>query len=242
MRRPLRGKKAALRGGCASPSSPPGPGPADHPLQKRLPIPAGAIQAQQAAVHDLFPTILTLTGTAAPADHVVDGLNLDRLLTGQRDDRRGEVFLMHYPHSPHRSDYFTVYRDGPWKVIYHYFPSTASEGSHYQLFHLGNDPFEQKNLAPTHPDDLRRMMRPDRGRTTPAPSTPSLRDGSSTEASHAVKDRPRNEFSLFESPPGPMRRLRLLSRSLGAVYALAPPLSAADSQRTSNVLFIIADD
>ena len=52
----------------------------DQPLQKRLPIPAGAIQAQLAAVHDLFPTILALTGTAVPADHVVDGLNLDRLL------------------------------------------------------------------------------------------------------------------------------------------------------------------
>jgi arylsulfatase A-like enzyme len=65
---------------------------------------------------------------------------------------------MHYPHAPHRSDYFTVYRDGPWKVIYHYFPSAASENSHYQLFHLGNDPFEQTNLATSRPDELRRMM------------------------------------------------------------------------------------
>ena len=158
---PLRGKKGAhYEGGMRVPFIAAWARPsADHPLQERLPIPAGAIQTQQAAVHDLFPTILTLTGTAAPAGHAVDGLNLDRLLTGQRDDRRGEVFLMHYPHSPHRSDYFTVYRDGPWKVIYHYFPSPASEDSHYQLFHLGDDPFEQKNLAPTHPDDLRRMMR-----------------------------------------------------------------------------------
>lgn len=158
---PLRGKKGAhYEGGMRVPFIAAWARPsADHPLQERLPIPAGAIQAQQAAVHDLFPTILTLTGTAAPADHVVDGLNLDRLLTGHRDDRRGEVFLMHYPHSPHRSDYFTVYRNGPWKVIYHYFPSPASEDSHYQLFQLGNDPFEQKNLAPTHPADLRRMMR-----------------------------------------------------------------------------------
>ncbi len=158
---PLRGKKGAhYEGGMRVPFIAAWARPvADRPLQARLPIPAGAIQAQQAAVHDLFPTILALTGTAAPADHAVDGWNLERLLTGQRDDRRGEVFLMHYPHSPHRSNYFTVYRDGPWKVIYHYFPSTASEGSHYQLFHLGTDPFEQKNLAETHPDDLRRMMR-----------------------------------------------------------------------------------
>ena len=66
---------------------------------------------------------------------------------------------MHYPHSPHRSDYFTVYRDGPWKVIYHYFPSAASEYSHYQLFNLKDDPFEQNNLATADTVELRRMMK-----------------------------------------------------------------------------------
>ena len=65
---------------------------------------------------------------------------------------------MHYPHAPHRTDYFTTYRNGGWKVIYHYFPSDVSEGSHYQLFHLTEDPFEQKNLANGRPDELRRMM------------------------------------------------------------------------------------
>ena len=65
---------------------------------------------------------------------------------------------MHYPHAPHRSDYFTCYRDGPWKVIYHYFPSKASEGSHYQLYNLAEDPFESQNLAASKPDQLRRMM------------------------------------------------------------------------------------
>jgi hypothetical protein len=43
-------------------------------------------------------------------------------------------------------------------VIYHYFPSPVSEGSHYQLFHLAEDPFEQKNLAASHPAELRRLM------------------------------------------------------------------------------------
>ncbi|MEO8496015.1 MAG: N-acetylgalactosamine-6-sulfatase, partial [Planctomycetota bacterium] len=64
----------------------------------------------------------------------------------------------HYPHAPHRSDYFTVYRNGNWKVIYHYFPSKASEDSHYQLYNLADDPFEATNLALSKPDQLRRMM------------------------------------------------------------------------------------
>ena len=43
-------------------------------------------------------------------------------------------------------------------MIYHYFPSEVSENSHYQLFDLGADPFEQKNLAATNPVELKRMM------------------------------------------------------------------------------------
>jgi len=157
---PLRGKKGShYEGGMRVPfiaawakTS------ADQPQQKRLPIPAGAIQTQQAAVQDLFPTILALTGSATPQGHIVDGVKLDTLLAGQRDSTRPETFLMHYPHAPHRSDYFTSYRDGDWKVVYHYVPSKASEDSHYQLFNLAKDPYEQTNLAASDPAELRRMM------------------------------------------------------------------------------------
>ena len=131
---------------------------ANHPQQKRLPIPAGAIQSQIASVCDLFPTILNLADVNSPAGHVVDGQGLNTLLSGKPDSKRSETFLMHYPHAPHRSDYWTSYRDGRWKVIYHYFPSAVSENSHYQLFELVADPFEQQNLAASHPDDLKRMM------------------------------------------------------------------------------------
>lgn len=158
---PLRGKKGAhYEGGMRVPFiaawAKPNP---ENPQQKRLPIPAGAIQSQSASVCDLFPTILHVVGIAPPDHHVVDGARLDTLLKGQPDPGREDAFLMHYPHSPHRSNYFTVYRAGPWKVIYHYFPSEASENSHYQLFHLDDDPFEQKNLATSQPIELRRMMR-----------------------------------------------------------------------------------
>jgi arylsulfatase A-like enzyme len=131
---------------------------AANPFQKRLPIAVNAIQPQQAAIYDLFPTILALTGAQAPGRHAVDGLRLDTLLTGKPDRGRKEQFLMHYPHSPHRTDYFTVWRDGDWKVIYHYFPTEVSGGSHYQLFNLKNDPFEQKDLAATEPGELKRLM------------------------------------------------------------------------------------
>jgi arylsulfatase A-like enzyme len=139
---PLRGRKGAhYEGGMRVPFIAAWAKPeTGHPAQRLLPIAVGALQNQQAAVHDLFPTILALTGIPTPKDHVVDGKRLDLLLQGLADTARQEVFLMHYPHAPHRSDYFTCYRQGNWKVIYHYFPS------------------ESKNLATNRPDQLRSMM------------------------------------------------------------------------------------
>lgn len=157
---PLRGKKGShYEGGMRVPFITAWAKPnSGNTHQKRLPIAPGAIQSQQAAVHDLFPTILSLAGIKAPSQHAVDGKKLDTLLTGKPDSTRGETFLMHYPHAPHRSDYWTSYRDGGWKVIYHYLPSEVSGGSHYQLFDLKTDPFEQKDLAGADPATLKRLM------------------------------------------------------------------------------------
>jgi arylsulfatase A-like enzyme len=156
---PLRGKKGAhYEGGMRVPFVAAWAKSADNPHQKRLPIAAGAIQSQLATVHDLFPTILGLVDVDAPETHVVDGVRLDTLFTGKPDEAREQTFLMHYPHAPHRSNYFTCYRCGDWKVIYHYYPSEASEGSHYQLYNLHDDPFEQDNLAGSEPDQLKVMM------------------------------------------------------------------------------------
>jgi arylsulfatase A-like enzyme len=156
---PLRGKKGAhYEGGMRVPFIAAWGRPQEgNPYQRKLPIPAGGIQSQVAAVHDLFPTILHVVGAQIPADHTVDGLDLRLLLRGERDADRPERFLMHYPHAPHRSDYFTVYRSGDWKLVYHYFPTEVSGNSHYELFHLATDPFEQQNVATERPEELHRL-------------------------------------------------------------------------------------
>ena len=164
---PLRGKKGAhYEGGMRTPLiaawAKPNP---ENPHQRALPIPAGAIQAQVASVADIFPTLLDVAGVEAPQEHPVDGRSLRTLLSGTPDPSRPEQFLMHYPHGPHRSNYFTVWRDGDWKVVYHYLPEVPthgggiqSEGARYQLFHLAEDPYEQNDLAESEPAELRRMM------------------------------------------------------------------------------------
>jgi arylsulfatase A-like enzyme len=157
---PLRGKKGAhYEGGMRIPFIAAWARPdRQDALQQRVPIPHGAIQSQVASVCDLFPTLLELAGAESPNGHVVDGTSLVKLLSGDRDSSRPEEFLMNYPHSPHRSNYFTSFRKGDWKVIYHYFPSEASGNSHYQLFDLSHDPSESHNLADENPTELRRMM------------------------------------------------------------------------------------
>ncbi len=158
---PLRGRKGShYEGGVRVPMiaawAKPDP---DHPHQKRLPINPGTIQTQMAAVQDLFPTILNVAGAEPPESHTIDGQDLSTLLTGAPDGNHRSEFLVHYPHAPHRSDYWTSFRDADWKVIYHYFPGRASGGSHYQLFHLSTDPFEQQDLATQDPQKLRDMMK-----------------------------------------------------------------------------------
>jgi arylsulfatase A-like enzyme len=157
---PLRGKKGAhYEGGMRVPFIAAWANPhVGQTNQKRLPISAGSLQTQLATVCDLFPTVLALVGIDHPVGHPIDGLRLDTLFSGKPDETRQETFLMHFPHA-HRSEYFTVYRDGPWKSIYHYFPSESSNGSHYQLFHLADDPFEQNDLASQNPLELANMMR-----------------------------------------------------------------------------------
>jgi hypothetical protein len=44
-------------------------------------------------------------------------------------------------------------------VIYHYFTTEVSGGSHYQLFHLKEDPFEQNDLTASKPEELKRLMK-----------------------------------------------------------------------------------
>ncbi len=130
---------------------------AASPLQQRLPIEPGAVQKQLGTVLDVYPTILAAAGVEMLVGHPVDGVDLTPQFSGHANTDRREAFLMHFPHS-HRSSYFTVFRRGNWKVIYHYLPEQNPAKVRYELFNLAEDPYENRNLAGSEPLKLREMM------------------------------------------------------------------------------------
>jgi arylsulfatase A-like enzyme len=158
---PLRGKKGShYEGGMRSPFIAAWAKPSDgNANQKKLPVKQGAVQTQFAAIHDIFPTLAGLAGATVPDAYKIDGRKLDTLLAGAADGDHPDAFLMHYPHAPHRSNHFTTYREGDWKVAYHYFPDAKNGSTRYQLFNLKNDPFEQEDLSSSDPANLSRMMK-----------------------------------------------------------------------------------
>jgi len=126
-------------------------------FQERLSIPAGTIQNQLGTVMDIYPTILSVVGIKPALHHAIDGTDLKIQIEGKQNPLRKEKFLMHFPHK-HRSSYFTSYRDGDWKIIYHYRPNDNPAKTQYELFNLVTDPYENENLAERKPKVLKRMM------------------------------------------------------------------------------------
>lgn len=151
---PLRGKKGTCyEGGVRTPLIAAWAKPhAESKAQKALPIPANVINPQLATVMDIFPTVINVAGIAPPEGHIHDGFDLKKMLSGEPDPKHPDTFLMHFPHS-HRSSYFTSYRNGDWKIIYHYLKK-----NHYELYNLKSDPYEEKDLAKSNPKQVQTLM------------------------------------------------------------------------------------
>jgi arylsulfatase A-like enzyme len=151
---PLRGKKGAhYEGGMRVPFIVAWSKPSDTEVQKKFAVKQGLLKDEFATIMDILPTLLTVAGIEAPKGHVIDGSSmLD--LWGGKSGVHPQEFLMHFPHQ-HRSNYFTVYREKDWKLIYHY----MREDDHYELFNLADDPYELKNIAATKPEVLQSMLK-----------------------------------------------------------------------------------
>ncbi|MDB2686537.1 sulfatase-like hydrolase/transferase [Mariniblastus sp.] len=101
----------------------------------------------QVISHDLYPTILELTGVSGDATHnaLVDGVSFLDVLQGSNVGDRNETLLWHFPHeSNHNGGPYGAAIDGDYKFIENY------QTGEFWLFELSNDIEEQENLI----DDL----------------------------------------------------------------------------------------
>ncbi len=149
---PLRHKKGSkYEGGVRVPliAAWARPNPA-NPFQAALAIPPGSHEDDVVACFDLFPTLLGTAGVSFA--HPIDGHDLRPYLRGEPGVHRPQELLIHFPHD-HRTDYYTILRQGDWKLIYNY----ASNS--YELYHLATDLGESVNRAPTEPERVMRMAR-----------------------------------------------------------------------------------
>ncbi|MBL8173754.1 MAG: sulfatase-like hydrolase/transferase [Bryobacterales bacterium] len=118
---------------------------------------------QLAHTADYLPTLCAAAGVKAPAD--VDGVNLlPHLLSGVAVQRgmlfwQMNVYATHWqtgdrprPYKKPEPYATEVVRDGDWKLL-------AKEGEPLELFHLAEDPREERNLIGEHNVRAQRMVK-----------------------------------------------------------------------------------
>jgi arylsulfatase A-like enzyme len=131
-----------------------------------------AVTSQPASALDLFPTALALAGAMQPANLELDGHDLSPLLFEG-------ALLPERPFFYYRGDQIFAVRLGEWKAHLKtqtgYGQAKAEVHATPQLYHLGRDPSEKRDLAASHPEVAERLSALAEGqRATVAPGEPQL--------------------------------------------------------------------
>jgi len=110
---------------------------------------AGTVSGEPVVSMDFFPTILDLAGLDPRPDLHRDGVSLVPILEGEASLAYDRKLYWHYPHY-HGSSWTpgASIRDGDWKLI------EFCEFGEVELYHLGQDPGEQVDLAAEHPEKV----------------------------------------------------------------------------------------
>ena len=123
------------------------------PLLVRAPgvTAAGATCRVPVTTPDFYPTLLDLAGLPLRPEQHVDGVSLAPLLRGgERLDR--EALYWHFPHYANQGGTpGSSVRVGDFQLIEFF------EDGRRELYHLGDDPGQQRNLAATEPARVRQM-------------------------------------------------------------------------------------
>jgi arylsulfatase A len=146
---------APLRAGKGSPYE----GGLRVPCLVRWPavIPGGQVSRTPIHVVDWMPTLLAAAGVEPPPDWSLDGVSLVSLFRGEALPDRSLYWYLPLYDLRWGATPCAVIRNGDWKLIEFFgdrFDADARyhAGHHLELFHLGDDPGEIRNLAADHPD------------------------------------------------------------------------------------------
>jgi arylsulfatase A len=104
-------------------------------------IPAGTSTESITTMMDVLPTFARLAGAAPPSDRKIDGVDIWPVLAG--DPTKSPRDSFHY----FRGLLLEAVRSGPWKLH-------LERG---ELYHLGNDIGEEKDIAAQHPKEVARL-------------------------------------------------------------------------------------
>jgi len=118
------------------------------PLLARWPgrIAAGKVSDHTCALYDLLPTAAEMAGLTPPAN--IDGISILPALTG-KPQAQHEYFYWDYGHV--RDTYKQAVRVGEWKGV------RVGARSPLEVYHLGEDPGETRNVAAQAPEVVARL-------------------------------------------------------------------------------------
>ncbi|MFO0816176.1 MAG: arylsulfatase [Gemmatales bacterium] len=117
-------------------------------------IQPGTVNSDSWAFWDVLPTLAELTGAKPPVE--CDGISFLPTLLGRHDKQKRHDFL--YWESPGYGGQQAVI-SGEWKAVRQQLKQQAAKGTLItQLYHLGQDEAETKDLAGEHPDVLQRLV------------------------------------------------------------------------------------
>ena len=109
-------------------------------------LPAGAVSHQPVITTDLTASIISATGSKAPAERSLDGMNILPILSGENPEVERTFFWRR--DTPSRRQ--KAVRKGKWKYL---------EDAYIEfLFDIEKDFSERKNLAYRHPGILKQMQ------------------------------------------------------------------------------------
>jgi len=114
-------------------------------------IPPAKVCSEIATTMDFLPTLAKLAGTKPPADRIIDGKDISKLITKPSTRTPHKAFFYYFENR------LEAVRSGKWKLILEH--KRRKTETPLALYNLEEDIAEQNDLSMLHPDIVRRLSK-----------------------------------------------------------------------------------